>query len=460
VKISNYPDSQQRTAIVGGTLITGDGRVPLQDAIVLIEGNRIVEVGSKGEIEIPQHTKVIEATGKFILPGLIDIHVHYNDWMGELFLAHGVTTVKDMGNDVEWISKISADVDQERVRAPRIFYVGNALDASPPAMEHHVGLESPEKARRAVSLLHSRAVSAIKVREKITPELLLAVCEKAHELGIPVTGHIMRTDAREATLAGIDGLEHATGIVQVLANRPRQPEPGENPVQTFISDFKAYSRVEQTESEEFVEFLANQNVALIPTMADLSRLVLEHGDDFASEDAKYAAKQSLAYVPESIREMWATSFFFKAKYSDDLELAHTGYKKHQKLLVRHYQTGGKVLAGTDTFFSVPGLTLQRELLALCEAGFSPSAVISIATRDNAEFLGRSQDLGTIMPGKLADIIIVGADPLNDIRNIRQVEIVIKGGQVQDTSYHANYSTPTPKPKLKRPLWLEQQMQLA
>ena len=168
-------DSEETITLLGGTLIDGEGKAPLQDAVVLIRGNRIVEVGRKNEIEHPKNAKVIEATGKFILPGLIDIHVHYHDWMGELFLAHGVTTVKDMGNDVEWISTISAEIEQGKARGPRIVYVGNALDASPPAMEHHVGLDRPEMARRAVQLLHSRSASAIKVREKITPELLRAI---------------------------------------------------------------------------------------------------------------------------------------------------------------------------------------------------------------------------------------------------------------------------------------------
>jgi imidazolonepropionase-like amidohydrolase len=453
---SNF-SSAPFTVLLGGTLIDGNGNVPLRDACVVIREDRIVEVGSRTEIQPPENAKVIDVTGKFIIPGLIDIHVHYHDWMGELFLTHGVTTVKDMGNDIEWISRISSEVEEGKVRGPRIVYVGNALDASPPAMEHHIGLDDHSLAVRAVELLHSRGASAIKVREKITPELLRIVTDKAHQLGLPVTGHLMRTDAREAALAGIDGLEHATGIVQAIAGRPRQAEPGENPVQRFILDFEAYSRLRLEKIEEVVEFLASHKVALIPTMADLSRLVREHGDDFAVEDAEYAGNPLLAYVPQGVRKMWATSYFFKLKDGDGLERAHSGYKKQQELLLLHYKAGGKVLAGTDTFFSVPGLTLQRELSVLVEAGFSPLQAISVATRDNAQFLGRGSELGTIMPGKAADIIVVTADPLDDIRNLRRLSLIMKDGQVIDPNYHADYSTPTPKPKLTRPLWLEQQL---
>ena len=453
---SNF-SSAPFTVLLGGTLIDGNGNVPLRDACVVIRDDRIVEVGTRTEIQPPENAKVIDVTGKFILPGLIDIHVHYHDWMGELFLTHGVTTVKDMGNDIEWISRISSEVEEGKVRGPRIVYVGNALDASPPAMEHHIGLDDPSVASRAVELLHSRGASAIKVREKITPELLRVITDRAHQLGIPVTGHLMRTDAREAALAGIDGLEHATGIVQAIAGRPRQAEPGENPVRTFISDFEAYSRLGPEKIKELVEFLASHKIALIPTMADLSRLVREHGDDFAVEDAGYASNPLLAYVPEGVRKMWTTSYFFKLKDSDGLERAHSGYKKHQELLLRHYKSGAKVLAGTDTFFSVPGLTLQRELSVLVEGGFSPLQAISVATRDNAEFLGRGAELGTVAPGKVADIIVATADPLDDIRNTRRLSLIINGGQVIDLNYHADYTTPTPKPKLTRPLWLERQL---
>src|SRR3990172_11290438 len=209
--------SQSETVLVGGIVIDGTGAAPIKDAVILIKGNRIVSVGTKGKIKYSKSARVIDTAGKYVLPGLIDIHVHYNNWMGELFLTHGVTTVKDMGNDVEWISRISAEVDEGKVRGPRIVYVGNALDASPPAMEHHIGLDDPSVASRAVELLHSRGASAIKVREKITPELLRVITDRAHQLGIQVTGHLMRTDAREAALAGIDGLEHATGIVQAIA---------------------------------------------------------------------------------------------------------------------------------------------------------------------------------------------------------------------------------------------------
>ena len=450
--------SEQMIALVGGTLIDGNGGVPLKDAVVLIQGNKIVKVGSRNKVKYPKTAKVIDTTGKFILPGLIDMHIHYFDWMGELFLAHGVTTVKDVGNDLLWIETISSEAQQGKVRGPRIFYVGDGLDSPPPARETHVGVDTPQMAQRAVALLRSRGASAIKVREKLTPELLKAITEEAHKLGIPVTGHIRRTDAREAALAGIDGLEHVSGFLQALGLRPREFEPGQNELQTFIADLKAFSQIETVKADELIKLLASRQVALIPTMANWWRIASERREEFAREDAEYAKNPQLAYVPGDVRKQWASSSFYKLKNADDLAQVQAGYKKLQYILMQHYKAGGKVLAASDTFSSVPGLSLQRELMLLVDAGFTPMQAITMATRDNAQFLARGKETGTIVPGKLADIIVLSANPLEDIRDIERVEKVIKDGQEVDTNYHANYSIPTPRPAIKRPVWLEQQLQ--
>ena len=446
------------TALVGGTVIDGNGGAPLKDSVVLIRDGKIIKVGSRSKVKVPQGAKVIDASAKFVLPGLIDVHVHYDGWMGELFLAHGVTTIKDLGNDAEWMTTISADIDQGRVRGPRIYYVGNGIDAPPPARDHHIGLESPELAARAVELLRQRGVSAIKVREKLTPEMIRAVVEKAHKLGIPVTGHVGRTNAREAALAGIDGLEHGSGIVEATATQILKPDPNQNEVQRFVTELKAFSYIDPAKAEDLVKFLANKKVAIIPTMSNWWRMASDRRDEFAREDAEYAKNPALAYVPNQMRQVWTSSFLYNVKDANDLAQVKEGYKKVQTYLMQFHKSGGKVLAGSDTLISIPGLTLQRELLFLVDAGLTPAEAITIGTRANAEFLGKGKDLGTITPGKLADLFIVSADPLEDIRNLRKVEFVMKGGKVMDIAYHADYSAPNPKPKLTRPLWIEKLLQ--
>jgi imidazolonepropionase-like amidohydrolase len=446
------------TALVGGTIIDGNGGPPIHNGVVVIKGDRIERVGNKDKIKLPTTATVIDTTGKYVLPGLIDVHVHYSEWMGEMFLAHGVTTVKDVGNYVEWISVARDEINQGKARGPRIFYAGNGLDTPPPRRDHFIGLTRPEMARRVVQLLHQRGAVAIKVREHMTVDLLRAITEEAHTVGMKVTGHLRATDARQAALAGIDGLEHASGIVQATVDPSLTPNlENLKEYDKYVAERKSYSLINMPRAEDLDTLLVSRKVALIPTLSGWWRMATVRRDDFAREDAAYAKNPALAYVPADVRAIWATSALYKLENPDDLAQVRLGYKNIQAILRQHYQAGGQVLAGSDTFVSVPGLSTQRELLFLVDSGFTPMQAISIATHDNARFLGQEPDLGTIAPGKLADIIVVNANPLEDIRRLQPLAIVIKGGQIVDTTYHANDSVPTPRPKLERPLWIEKQL---
>jgi len=442
----NSQKRQQDIVLAGGTLIDGRGGQPQADSAVVIRGQRIAEVGRNNGFDYGESTKAIDITGKYVLPGLIDIHVHYSDWMGQLFLSHGVTTVKDLGNDIDWISSVSNDIDCGNLHGPRILYVGNGLDAPPPDRNTHVGVTDGDTARRVVELLHSKGASAIKVREKLRPELLALIAEQSHKFGIPVTGHIKRTDAREAALAGIDGLEHLSGFVQAITDADRERRPGQDDRQVLIADLKAFSLIEWSAGEELVKLLVSRKVAIAPTMPIWWRMATSHRLDYASEDAEYAHDPVLAYIPDNIRALWASSTFYEIDDSLELDQVQLGYANMQRVVLTHHQFGGEVLAGSDTFFAIPGLNLHRELVLLREAGISPLEVISIATFKNAKFLGKESDLGTITTGKLADILVVDENPLDDISNIKSVRLVMKGGQIVDTSAGANYFVSRPKPK--------------
>jgi len=443
-------------ALTGGTLIDGNGGPPLPNAVVLIKGNKIVAAGR--QLKYPKSARVVDASGKYILPGFIDLHVHYTEWMGELLLAHGVTTVKDLGNDVDWISKVSREVDEGKFRGPRIFFVGDGLDAPPASKEHHhVAVEDSKMAQAAVTILKSRGASGIKVREKITPELLRAITDKAHQLGMVVTGHLRQTDAREAALAGIDGLEHATGILQALGKSSRTIDPSQNELKRFVADLKAFSQIDDAKLDELLAFLSKKKVALIPTMSIFWRMGSERRDEFAREDAEFAKIDALSYVPKEMRGIWATSAFYNLEPADLAEVK-AGYKKMQQLLLKYSKAGGRVLCGSDTSISVPGLSLQREMLMLVDSGFTPMQAITSATKANAQFLGKGNEVGTIAAGKLADLVVIDADPLQEIGNVRRVKMVIKNGQIVDTTYHADYSIPTPRPQPSHPGWLERELQ--
>lgn len=446
------------TVIEGGTLIDGTGGPVLENAVLIVRRNKIVAVGKKGTGSFPKDARIIPATGKFILPGLIDIHVHYHEWQGELYLAHGVTTIKDTGNPVEWLKALSAAIAEGRVKGPRLFYTGNSLTSPPALRDHHIGLESPEMGRRAVRILQEHGAVAIKVHQQITPELLQAITDEAHKLGLPVTGHLRHIGAREAALASIDGLEHSTGIARSAGPKPdlRKGEQ-ENEFTGYFDDLNEMGVMKEENFAPLIRLLIEKRVAIVPTFITYFRIPSEHRADYAREDAEYAKIEALRYVPERARRQWQTSSIYEPKNTSDLDRFRLAYAKMRRFLKQFHDAGGTLLAGSATVDNIPGLSLHREMEIMVELGLSPREVIEIATRRNAEFLRKDKELGTVSVGKLADLIIVERNPLENIKNIGRIVLVMKNGQVIDTSYHADYAMPIPRPKLERPVWFEQQL---
>ncbi|HXG66431.1 MAG TPA: amidohydrolase family protein, partial [Blastocatellia bacterium] len=453
------PQDEPVTVIEGGTLIDGTGAAPLRDAVVVIRGNRIAAVGRKGQVRYPKTARVISAEGKFILPGLIDAHVHYHEWQGELHLAHGVTTVKDTGNPVEWLEALSKAIAAGEVVGPRLFYTGNSMTSPPALKDHHIGLRDPEMGRRAVRILKKHGAIAAKVHQQITPELLRAITDEAHKLGLPVTGHLRRIGAREAALAGIDALEHSTGIPRSAGANPNllKTDDPENDLVGYYDDLNEAAEMREENFAPLIRLLVEKKVAIVPTLITWFRIATDNRAKYAQEDAAFAKIAALKYVPESIREIWRTSFLYEPPSAGGLERFRTAYAKMSRFLKSFHEAGGRLVAGSSTSVMVPGLSMHREMEMFVKLGLTPREVIEIVTRRNAEFMRIDKDLGTLTTGKLADLIVVEQNPLEDIKNIGRIALVMKDGKVVDTSYHADYRMPIPRPKLTRPVWLEQQL---
>lgn len=451
------PSARTFTVIRGATVIDGTGRPPIKDAVVVMEGDKIRAVGSKRTVRLPRGARVIDASGKYVLPGLIDMHVHYREWHGELFLAHGVTAIKDLGNPVEWISEVSKMQSQGRLRAPKIFYVGNNIDASPPEGDHHVGISSQRDAERVVSLLSRFGVVAIKVRHKTKPETLGWVTTAAHAYGLPVTGHLSATNATEAATGAIDGLEHASGVAQAAAQSPDQIAASAKGIRVFLDDLRGFARMTEDGEAALIKLLVEKRVTLIPTLGVRERAVLDDYRPVVAEDDRYGRDQALAYVPQQVRKDWSEPVLDKmirqSFTSEELQTMRDGCRRLERFLVRFRRAGGVVVAGSDNLNGVAGLTLHREVESLVLAGLTTMEALLSATRDAAVFLKRG-DLGTIEAGKAADVLILGGNPLDDIRNLRKIEKVFQNGRDIEVGFHADYALPPPRPELVRPLFLE------
>ena len=447
------------TALVGATLIEGRGGAPVTDAVVTLRGDRIEAVGRRGEIAVEPEAEIVDVSGQYLLPGLIDVHVHYFEWMGELFLAHGVTTVKDVGNDIDWIRSTRDEIEAGRANGPRIYFTGNGLDIPPPRRDHFIGIESEDMARRVVRILHEGGATAIKIREMMQVDTLRPIVDEAHELGMPVTGHLRAMGAAEAADVGIDGLEHASGIVQSTLDPWIKIDldtlESQNIYAKYVAERKSFGMISRPRGEALIADLVRRDVALIPTMSGWWRMASPRIEQFRSEDAALAADESLGYVPEQARSIWSTSALYDITDPDDLAGLHTGYDIIRHLLRLHAELGGRVLGGSDTYLSVPGLSLQRDLLMFVDTGFSPLDAIRMSTYDNAVFMGVDHELGSIEPSKLADLLLLDADPLASIDNIGKVAAVYRGGERVDIGGPPRL--PPARPTMVRPLWVERRL---
>ena len=382
-------------AVSGGTLVDGTGREPLPVATIVVREGRVAEV-TAGGLATPGAEK-IDARGKWIVPGLIDMHVHYHPgWMDALFLRHGVTTVRDVGGGLDSILRLREDSRATGFVGPRIFACGPLIDG--PWPRHGTGLsvsvQTVAEARDMARRLLDRGVDCLKIYEQLTPALVEAIVREADGTRVPVTTHLRDTTALEALDLGVRGLEHAFGfevcdeIVAAQVVR-RVVERGAYVVPT-LAITEQISRLGSPEQE---------TMALLTEIPDARRLYWRRTAAAASPDRKASAARRLECL--------------------------------KPFVARLQRAGGQVVAGSDTSnpYVVPGASLHRELELLVEAGLSPREALAAATRTAAAFLGQSGTLGTLEVGKRADLVMLGADPIASIAAIRQVEVVIRDGRV-------------------------------
>ncbi|MEE8350539.1 MAG: amidohydrolase family protein [Acidobacteriota bacterium] len=447
-----------RLVIQGATLISGTGSTPVQNAVVVIEGNRITAVGPAGQVSVPQGAEVIQAEGKFIIPGLSDMHVHWQGWMPELFLAHGVTSAVDLESG-QWTHQQRDLIRDGRMRGPRIFTATNSLygrlvwnyGESPSRPVLH----STDMARRMVRRYGPgrELYNVTKTYTELAPDHLAAIVEESHRLGRKVIGHLGGIDARQAARVGIDGIAHGAGIALASIADPVKAEELRTFVRMGIAvDFPMFlmyhAYMDPQKADELVELLVAEDVAIeFEQVNTAGRWVPEYRDAWIAEDRKYFEDPNLSYIGA---DHWDRIFYYEP-YDQlterEKELVQQGYDNRKEFLGKFARAGGKVLAGCDTAsFVLPGICLHRELELLVEAGMSPMQAIQAATVNNFEFL-QEPDLGTLEPGKLADLLILREDPLADIRNTRTIDMVIKNGQIQDTSYHSDFVNPDDRPFL-------------
>jgi imidazolonepropionase-like amidohydrolase len=418
-------------AITGGTVVDVRTGELHPNTTIVIDGERIASVGA----EFPETAQVIDASGAWLLPGLVDMHAHttgdLKDRLHHLYLAYGVTTVRDTGGNLTLLRLLKDRLESGTHTGPRIFFAGPLLDGATPVWPPmSIMVDTPERARAAVQFLASQGVDFIKVYNWVPEASLEVILDTAHQLGLRVTGHVPRTiTMTRAIQLGMDCLEHIriTGRELLSAEEADRIDP--LPVARRETLLWERFQLESEPMERLIRLVADSRVFLDPTLLVDTALSL---DGYAIDTENPAN----ADIPADVRNAFAReerpSIFDTSEVS--LEVARDGFRKRQRLVGMLHQAGARLLAGTDCYGlgkQLPGLGLQNELALLVESGLSPLAALQAATLTAADALGQSDRLGTLDPGKLADIVVVEGDPLADIHNARRVRTVLKAGRVYD-----------------------------
>ena len=404
-------------ALVGGTMIDGTGSAPVPDAAIVIENGRITSAGSRSKVRIPASAVIVNTRGKSVLPGLWDMHAHVEqvEW-GPIYLAAGVTTVRDCGNEFEFIKAVRDAIADGRGLGPRILAAG-IVDGSGPYAIGVARVDTPEQAREWVRRYHDAGFQQMKIYSSVKLENLKAVCDEAHRLGMTVTGHIPGgLNAFQAIEAGQDQINHFSYVVDLLL------PPGYVGAKRF-DRLRTIAAIDLDSPllAKAVTFFKDHHTVIDPTMA--------LNEFYTASTAKPVASFEpgvTKVAPELAAQLQGADP--PSEYSTIME---SFFQKQLKILGVLHKSGITIVAGTDQ--SVPGHSLHREIELYVQAGFSPMEALQAATIVPARVMGMEKDLGTIEPGKRADMIIVNGNPLENIHDIRNVEYVMTNGSMYNTA---------------------------
>lgn len=451
------------TAIEGATIIDGTGRPPIADGVVLLRDSRIEAVGSRAAVAVPPDARRVDARGKFLVPGLIDAHAHVREnWMDELFLAHGVTSVATEGQHLEWDLAQQDGRAREKIRGPRFFTAGMTFRCRGAACR---GADyQPERLRARIAALARAGVAKIAIVQFQPPDVLRVIVEEAHRHGMPVSGETFFV--REASAFGFDAVAHTYGIAMGAVPDDVRAAVLQAAERDEGTDINPLSYLVPPASDALRERLLKGGVSLVPMLVNDMKAVNDRVREFREDSARLLYNPDLDYLPapdlaaavlsvgpRGVPPLATGMFFFGSGYygTDDPPVKEDGahrqnYRNVQAFLSGYARAGGKILTGTDVGnYVLPGLSVIHEMQLLADAGLTTMQALQAATLWPAEFLRRDADIGSVRPGRFADLVILDANPLDDPANAKRVRKVFKNGIEQDITFHRDYRNPIPVP---------------
>jgi imidazolonepropionase-like amidohydrolase len=407
----------QTLAISHVTVIDATGSAPQPDRTVLISQGRIVSVAPSAQTRVPAQAIEVNGKGKYLIPGLWDMHTHWYDRAYQpLFTVHGITGVREMfGHPFQL--KWRDEVNEGKAAGPRMLVSSPIVDG--PARAGALGMtnitvKDDAEARQAVRTIKSDGYDFVKVYTHLSREAYFAIADESKKLGIPFAGHVPdAVTPWEASDAGQASIEHLEGIPEYCSNLTDRRRAKSSP--------EAYNP--EKCAALFAELRKN-HTWLCPTLSIL------YGSNVAVADPASMNDPRLGLLPPAISKRWTAAANRPVPRTEDaLKAGNSYFRERVRITGEMNRAGIEILAGTDSAgpFVYPGSSLHEELALLVEAGLTPMQALRAATSNPARFMGKQKEFGTVEPGRAADLVLLNADPLSDIHNTRKIEAVIQRG---------------------------------
>jgi hypothetical protein len=431
-------------ALTHVTVIDTTGGPAKPDMTVVIAGNRIIEVAKSDPIRPPSNRETVNANGKFLIPGLWDMHVHWyeKDYL-PLFIANGVTGTRQMYG-VPVFQQWRKEIEAGELLGPHLLIPSPIVDGPKPVWPGSIAVAHASEGRRAVIQVKRGGADFVKVYSLLSRDAYFAIADESKKQGIPFEGHVPDSvTLEEASNAGQMSVEHLTGVLAACSSREAELlksaqatveaiDGGQLPTVRYSGpEFRARQKLAlETYSSQKAEAvfgeLKKNHTWQCPTLTVLRSMAW-------SDDPSFANDPRLKYLPRDIVSSWDPKAdpFLKNKTAEDWAISKKVYTRDLELVGAMEHAGVEILAGTDTLnpYCLPGFSLHDELGLLVQAGLTPLQALQAATLNPARFMGRENDLGTVAPGKIADLVLLDANPLEDIGNTRKISAVVFGGKV-------------------------------
>jgi hypothetical protein len=414
----------QSWAIRGGDVFDAESGAMLRGYSVVGSGNRIVAVGPAAQIQIPSGAEVIDATGKSVLPGLWDMHAHFFESQGPLYTAAGVTTVRDMANDIDALSEVRRRIEAGKAIGPRIIAAGILDGPGPYAGPTRVLVDNEQEARVAIDRYAQLKYEQIKIYSSIKPDLVPFIVNYSHQLGFRVSGHIPAgMNAEEAVRIGFDELQHVNFLfLNFLVDKTADTR---TPLRfTALVEHAGDLDLDSPRVRSFIALLKERQIVVDPTLCAFEGMITARKGEISPTYASVASR-----LPPITRRL-----FMSGGLAVSPEIEERKPKAFQALLNMVgllYREGIPIVAGTDA--ALPGFVLHRELELYVQAGLPAARVLRIATLAAARVMKHEREVGSIAAGKQADLIIVDGNPAERISDIRKIKKVIKNGVIYDAA---------------------------